>query len=125
MEAGLNPSFLTPLFSSVPSRRSSQARDAPPPLAPLMRGRMGILGRRTRHPRTALAAGLVRVAGAACCSSAPSRARAGRRLASHAPERVPGAPRAQRWWGGGRPRDPVRPPPGAPVALCVGGSAGA
>jgi len=31
-----------------------------------MRGRMGILGRRTRQPRTALAAGLVRVAGAAC-----------------------------------------------------------
>ena len=61
----LNPS-LTPLFSSFPNRRSSLARDAPPPLARLMRGRVRSLGRQTRRPRTALAAGLVRVAGAVC-----------------------------------------------------------
>jgi len=61
----LNPS-LTPLFSSVTNRRSSLARDAPPPLVPLMRGRVRSLGRRTRQPRTALAAGLVRVVGTAC-----------------------------------------------------------
>ena len=49
--------------------------------------------------------------------SAPTpAASAGRRLGSHAPERVPGAPRTQCWWGG---LVPARPPPHARVTATL------
>ena len=90
------------------------------------------------HPSDRAAATHALVAPAATCCSSPSRARAGRRLASHAPERVPGAPRAQRWWGGlvpatprgrltrsRRPRASCAGPAGAPASCASSACAAA